>query len=226
MSQVWPGLKDDDLIFTYVSDLDRMVTLFTNQTFEYKGITMRRFMVPDIGMQNSTIFPQNALYYQFGKAGVSNLTSCRGGAPIFMSKPHFLGADPFYFARLEGLNPDPELHNTHVDIEPTLGTEMHAEKRLQVNVRISTEPLLYPNVSDDFYVPVVWIEQSGHLTDPQAAEFKGKIYFTQALIKYLRIFGILVGAVVLVASAFLVVKTHKMRGKREYDEIVDPGRIQ
>jgi hypothetical protein len=34
--------------------------------------------------------------YLFGPSGVFNLTSPQDGVPIFLSKPHFLDADPSY----------------------------------------------------------------------------------------------------------------------------------
>ncbi|KAF4527839.1 hypothetical protein B566_EDAN014640, partial [Ephemera danica] len=42
--------------------------------------------------------------------GVVNASSCRYGAPAFVSYPHFYMADPYYRGLVEGLNPDKEKH--------------------------------------------------------------------------------------------------------------------
>ena len=38
----------------------------------------------------ASIVPENAAYYSFGRMGLLNITSQSEGAPIFISKPHFL----------------------------------------------------------------------------------------------------------------------------------------
>ena len=43
---------------------------------------------------------------------------CIPGAPVIMSLPHFLYAAPQYINAIEGMKPDPEKHNTQLDVEP------------------------------------------------------------------------------------------------------------
>lgn len=40
------------------------------------------------------------------------------GAPVFVSKAHFLDADPYYLSLITGLSPNRTLHDTNVDVEP------------------------------------------------------------------------------------------------------------
>ena len=40
------------------------------------------------------------------------------GAPVLISKPHFLGADQSILDAVEGLTPNPELHESYIDVEP------------------------------------------------------------------------------------------------------------
>jgi len=202
----------------------REVALLSNSTETFKGILMNKFVVPSVGLQNSTVYPPNAAYYQFGKSGVSNLTSCQHGAPICMSKPHFLDADTFYTERIIGLNPNPEIHNTFVDVEPHLGTEMHAAKRVQIVVEMANEPLLYPNLLVDLFMPVVWIEQSGHMTDAQADHFKSTVYVMVDLMYYLRIVCMPVGSFIVLVGVALAIKTLKIyKNRSPYQPI--PERI-
>lgn len=47
-----------------------------------------------------------------------NISACRYGTPVFMSFPHFYGADPYYLDAVEGLNPSQDKHGFHIVLEP------------------------------------------------------------------------------------------------------------
>lgn len=51
-------------------------------------------------------------------AGVLNLTSCRDNTPIFLSLPHFYGADSYYRELVDGMEPDKEKHDFYLTLEP------------------------------------------------------------------------------------------------------------
>ena len=50
--------------------------------------------------------------------GVLNVSSCRYGAPGFLSYPHFLDADPYFRNKVNGMNPDRKRHQLYVTLEP------------------------------------------------------------------------------------------------------------
>lgn len=66
-----------------------------------------------------TKYPENECYCngQCLPAGLINITSCRFGAPFFISLPHFQGADPFYRDQIEGMRPT-KRHELSVVVEP------------------------------------------------------------------------------------------------------------
>lgn len=82
------------------------------------------------------------------------------GAPVFISKPHFLDADPYYASRVAGMQPNRSLHDENLMIEPMSGVAMQVVQRGQLNLYV-TASLLYPNIAPA-YVPVSWIEQVYH----------------------------------------------------------------
>ena len=61
-------------------------------------------------------------------SGIFNVSACRYGAPAFISFPHFYLADPYYTRQVDGLQPDKDLHQFRIDLEP-------------VNHEFSKEPL-------------------------------------------------------------------------------------
>jgi len=220
-TQFWPGITQQDLPEIFVDNLFRMIQMYSNETKVVKGIKLLTFRIPLQGMMNATHYPPNAAFYQYGHDGVQNMTSCQNGAPVFMSKPHFLDG-PWYRTRVNGMHPDRDKHDTNVNIEPTLGTTMQAFKRIQVNLKLLREPLLYPNIQDNLYVPVAWIEEAGELTDKQAEQFKSQVGFVKKAMPLLKYVGIPLGAVFLVAAIALAVKTHrafKHTKRHEYSSI-------
>ncbi len=69
-------------------------------------------------------------------SGVLNSSTCRFGAPVFVSFPHFYLADSFYQNQVEGLNPDAELHRVHVDLEPRTAVPLKVAGRFQINIQM------------------------------------------------------------------------------------------
>lgn len=55
-------------------------------------------------------------------SGLFNVSSCRFGAPVFMSFPHFYNADPFYHQQVEGMKPEKDKHEFFVALEPVYMT--------------------------------------------------------------------------------------------------------
>lgn len=67
------------------------------------------------------------------------------GFPLYLSKPHFLEADPAVQARVDGLSPDVDAHLTFIDVEPRSGVTFRTNKRVQMNAGLST--LRFPALS-------------------------------------------------------------------------------
>lgn len=53
-----------------------------------------------------------------GPSGALNISSCKYGAPAFVSMPHFYLADPTYRNAITGMSPDREKHEISMVIEP------------------------------------------------------------------------------------------------------------
>ena len=68
--------------------------------------------------------------------GLFNVSACHGGSPMLLSWPHFYKADPQLMDNVEGLDPDKDKHEFHIDILPSLGTGLRAQIRLQINLHL------------------------------------------------------------------------------------------
>jgi hypothetical protein len=60
------------------------------------------------------------------------VSGCYGGAPVVMSAPHFYNGHEELVDAIEGMNPNKDLHDTIMMIEPTTGIVLSANKRIQV----------------------------------------------------------------------------------------------
>ena len=56
------------------------------------------------------------------------------------------------------MHPNASKHDLNINVEPTIGTTMSAQKRLQINVKL-TPDFVYPEVAQPTYIPVAWMEQ-------------------------------------------------------------------
>lgn len=91
--------------------------------------------------------------------GVFTLAPCKFNAPIYMSMPHFLDADPYFISQVDGLQPQPDKHEFFVDLEPKTGSPVVLAARVQLNVAISRPPGLvrFRNIPEIMF-PVFWQE--------------------------------------------------------------------
>ncbi|XP_028175593.1 scavenger receptor class B member 1-like [Ostrinia furnacalis] len=90
--------------------------------------------------------------------GFVDVSNCYYGFPIALSKPHFLDTDPQQKSYYEGMNPDPEIHSSVLDMEPTLGVPLALSSKMQVNLAVRTSsgnPITRPFKNK--VVPMLWL---------------------------------------------------------------------
>lgn len=131
--------REDETVTVWSDQLARALQ-FHNQNAKvvnHHGIELLRFVATDEFWANSTVHPPNHRFYQHGPHGLLNASILYAGVPVYVSLPHFLRCDPRLLEGVEGLNPDPELHEMFLDIEPTTGMTFREHNRIQVNALIT-----------------------------------------------------------------------------------------
>jgi hypothetical protein len=204
----------------YVSEVFRKVLLgnLDGETVDQSGITCQRYRIHPSQLLNATLNPFNADYYLNKWNGALNMSATFQGIPIFVTKPHMLDAEPAISSSVNGLSPNRDLHDTVIDVEPTSGAVLHAAKRLEINVQIGPVdwnvvspgicfsygcPTWFANMSSSF-LPVMWVEETGSVTDSQASDFRHSVYVAQAASYYTAIIGYIVGNVVITLAVLLL----------------------
>ena len=118
----------------FSNDLCRSIRLPFKREVDVEGINSYEFMADKSLFANGTQNPLNSCYEPVGEqlmSGVYNTSLCRNGAPLFISQPHFLNADPYYLSLVQsGLSPDPALHGTSFKVEPLSGIPTDVVARL------------------------------------------------------------------------------------------------
>jgi hypothetical protein len=120
------------IIITY---LDAVMVKQLLQAFNEPHIFLcYRFIGDDRVFDNGTKYPEKRCYCakrqiigsdeisacseECVPSGVRSISKCRFGAPAFVSFPHFYKADPSYLLNIIGLNPNQDLHEFYVAVEP------------------------------------------------------------------------------------------------------------
>lgn len=204
-SQYHSGVKKGSSLPTWVDALYRVATVVNENSLvvKHKDIELYRFVIPDSLMQNETLNPDNTQYYMSGPSGAINISSCApSNIPIFMTKPHFLGASSAVRTYVNGMNPDASIHDTFVDVEPTTGIVMRVLRRLQVTLNTQPNHILgwFNNVNNQTLFPVLWLSDGGEATEEQANTFKNGVYFARDLSYYTLWVAYIVGNIIVIGG--------------------------
>ncbi|XP_058060508.1 protein peste-like isoform X1 [Anopheles bellator] len=184
-----PGLTKDRPVELFTPDMCRSLPLEFEQEVTVHGVKAYKYAGDRRAIDNGTLFPETACFSagEIVPSGVLNISSCRYGTPVFVSFPHYYGADPFYLNQVEGLQPMKEKHQFYMSLEPTTSVPLDVAARLQLNIMI--EPYENVNIFADVkrvFLPVLWFEQ--HVLMP--ADLVGEIAFALTVPSIVRFCGI------------------------------------
>ncbi|MCE7733454.1 MAG: CD36 family protein [Candidatus Heimdallarchaeota archaeon] len=199
-TQFHPDVKDTEVLRAWVSELARTVDITYLEDTKVEGIDLLRFVLSEETLAVNPAFDQTV-------KGVANMSYSQG-VPLFISKPHFLGADASARS-VTGLAPVNADHETFIDVEPTTGAVMNAAKRLQISFQISAGNFLTSGIVDTHFMPVVWVEEGGAITPDLAEDFKDAIYTAQDYEQLAPVLGSGVGIVLILTSMFVAIRARK-----------------
>lgn len=119
-----PFVTKQKVLRVFEAEVCRSIHLTYDRDVEAEGIPGYRFALPkDIFSEEN---PDNQCFCKetdksnCPKSGVVSVGACKQGAPIFISNPYFLDADPSY-AEPFGLQPNVTRHESYLILEPVIG---------------------------------------------------------------------------------------------------------
>ncbi|XP_029178350.1 protein croquemort-like [Nylanderia fulva] len=172
----WPPLPNNKTVSVFVSDICTSVKLSYENTTTFQSLTGNKYIGDNKMFDNGENVPSRQCYCpnrDCGPSGVLNISSCKYGAPAFVSMPHFYLADESYRKAVLGMSPDKEKHEISMVIEPTTGVPMQVQARLQLNLLV--EPIEHMSIFENIkktYIPMLWFSQEANLTASYANQVK------------------------------------------------------
>lgn len=213
--RISPSLTaEDDMVYVFSSDICRSMGLRFKGKTDFKGVPVLRYILDGSLMADENTNPDNQCFCMTpGRclpSGTLSLATCRNGAPLHMSAPHFLYASYDYLRTVDGLKPIVDSHISFMEIEPVTGMVMRATRRMQLNLylRNNAEITMYENVTD-VLLPFAWIDENAEVNDQIVSMIAGA-HSSLSIANILPIVVTAVGAVtVFVASLVAFVLLHR-----------------
>lgn len=210
VGDMWPplALEDQDNITLFVREFCRSIRMSYLGDVETRGVRLRRYLgdekLFDYSLDDNRCFCSDTCF----PSGVLNVSSCQSGAPIVISFPHFLYADPSYQQALEGISPDPKKHQMYLDIEPKMGVTVNAAAKFQVSVVVNRIPDIeqFENITHQHFYPIFWFE---NLATADKGLLSKVRLVTEELPQYVTVasFGaVIIGGVILLATLVYAIR--------------------
>ncbi|XP_059480400.1 protein croquemort-like isoform X2 [Neocloeon triangulifer] len=170
--ELWPPGQTKTNISMFSPDLCRSLTFGYTEDVDVHGVSGYRYSGGRNIVDNGTVDADNWCFCNGDclPIGVVNASSCRYGAPAFVSYPHYLMADPFYTSLINGMSPEKEKHQFYVVLEPTTGIPLDVAARFQINILLQPSQYIsmYKRVPRVFF-PIIWFEQRATMTPEMAS---------------------------------------------------------
>eukprot|EP00092_Neocalanus_flemingeri_P040156 GFUD01043741.1.p1 GENE.GFUD01043741.1~~GFUD01043741.1.p1 ORF type:complete len:545 (+),score=122.04 GFUD01043741.1:220-1854(+) len=167
-----PGLASSkDSITIFSTDLCRPLHFTRSGMQEVHGIEVEKFVLAATNFANSSVCPENDCYNNNIPSGVQNLTQCKEKSPVFVSRPHFHLADPFYKEQFQyGIESKEGEHDSTFWIEPKTSIPVKVEMRLQLNIflrKVEGIDYLFKKIPEVMF-PVLWFDSVATMPENMA----------------------------------------------------------
>ncbi|XP_044030622.1 lysosome membrane protein 2 isoform X3 [Siniperca chuatsi] len=212
-----PLLNKNERIYIFTPDLCRSIYMEFEKDVAVKGIPAYRFTPPRSVLASKEENPANEGFCVRPEeclgTGLLKVSPCRRGAPVVASFPHFYLADSKYVAAIEGLSPQRKHHQTFLDLNPTTGVIVRANKRAQVNVLLSRIPG-FPKTRglNDTIFPVMFLNESVVIDDASAARVH-KLLLIVTVVSNFPLIIVGLGGIMLLVLIILLVQARKQKNE-------------
>ncbi|XP_055919482.1 protein croquemort-like [Eupeodes corollae] len=219
-----PEHGPDDILSVFIPDTCRSINLFPGEKMIYRDIEAVKYTTNDMTFDSGQLYPNMKCYCSGSdeskcpRTGVIDLGPCLYGAPLYLSLPHFLNADPSYAAAITGMEPDPKEHNFYMILEPRLGCPLSGNANMQINMLVEPhDSIEMLNDVNEFYAPLIILSEQGDIDESFAI-------LVRLFFKFPGIFlgigiAILVIGLILLSMAIYLSCTNKWEGNRKRDDI-------
>lgn len=171
--ELWPPIKAGQKppASIFATDVCRAITLNYDSDVTVEGIKGHKWIGDDSVFDNGIKYPEMSCFCSATEEscpdllpGVFNASSCKFGAPAFISFPHFYLAHENYRENIEGMQPDKAKHEFSIAMEPRTGIPLKINAALQINLLMRSYPWTPINNVPELMMPMLWFQQVAELT--------------------------------------------------------------
>lgn len=163
----------------FATDVCRTLSLNYDSEYEIHGVKGYKWVGDESVFDNGKKYPDMACYCGAEEEscpdllpGVFNASSCKFGAPAFISFPHFYLAHEYYRDSIEGMKPNKSEHEFSLALEPTTGIPLKIQAQLQINLLMRSYPWTTLKDVPEVMMPMMWFRQSAELPEDLASQAK------------------------------------------------------
>jgi hypothetical protein len=178
--ELWPPIEGGSKppLTVFATDICRSVTVKYDSDYENFNIKGYKWVGDDSVFDNGVKYPDMKCYCSADESscpdllpGLFNASSCKFGAPAFVSFPHFYLADQHYVDAVEGVSPNKEEHEFSVAMEPRTGIPLNVRAQLQINLLMQPYAWTptFKNVPE-VMMPMFWFRQKAAITEDLAGQ--------------------------------------------------------
>lgn len=203
-----PFVEESRVLQFFSSDICRSIYAVFGGKIDLKGIPVFRFVLPSKAFASPAENPDNICFCtekifsnNCTNSGVLDISKCKEGKPVYISLPHFLYASSDVSSNVEGLHPVEEEHRTYIDVEPITGFTLQFAKRLQVNLLVKPAKKIeaLKHLKHHYYVPIIWLNETGTIGDEKAEMFRSKVTGKIKLLGLVEMVLLSIGVIMFVA---------------------------
>ncbi|XP_020041348.1 scavenger receptor class B member 1 isoform X2 [Castor canadensis] len=205
--QMWaPFMTPQSSLEFYSPEACRSMKLVYHEAGVFEGIPIYRFVAPKTLFANGTVYPPNEGFCPCQESGIQNVSTCRHGAPLFLSHPHFYNADPVLAEAVLGLSPNSKEHSLFLDIHPVTGIPMNCSVKLQLSLYAkAVRGIGQTGKIQPVVLPLVWFEESGAMEGEPLSTFYTQLVLWPKVMQYAQyVLLALGGALLLVPVVYQV----------------------
>ncbi|KAM5192063.1 scavenger receptor class B member 1 isoform 2-T2 [Mantella aurantiaca] len=203
--QMWPPFRTPDQPLEFYSpDACRSLKLVYEKEESYRGIPTYRYTAPNYLFANGSDYPPNEGFCPCTASGIMNVSSCRAGAEMFLSFPHFFNADPGFAKAVDGLNPSEDLHSLFLDLHPLTGIPMNCSIKMQISLlAMGVGGISQTGKIEPVILPLLWFSESGYIDGSVYDTYYNTLIVLPIVLEYLQYILIALGLFFILIAAII-----------------------
>ncbi|KAF9413429.1 hypothetical protein HW555_008321 [Spodoptera exigua] len=217
------GVMKNESILFYRKSLCRAAPLVPIDEGVKSGLKGYKYTFPENMLDNGKYIKENECFCRHGSClpvGLIDVTDCYYGFPIALSYPHFWKGDEILSSKVEGLTPNPELHETAFWIEPESGLPLDVSSKFQINMALGDiSSIKNAERFSNMYLPLLWFDITMNALPPSMKQRFGLYLNVLPLVEQGAMYLLFVtGAIFILSTVYILTFKIMFRKQQNFDQ--------